>query len=101
MPWLRCAFCGETHHEQLGYLAPEEGETSRKVEVCDTCKGYLKAEPTVSALSWWGVLLDDAETVALDVAALDRGYHKPERPGWALEAKVVEVGGGSGGWWRT
>jgi FdhE protein len=82
-------------------LAPEEGETSRKVEVCDTCKGYLKAEPTVSALSWWGVLLDDAETVALDVAALDRGYHKPERPGWALEAKVVEVGGGSGGWWRT
>ena len=33
IPLLRCAFCGETHHEHLGYLAPEEGETSRKVEV--------------------------------------------------------------------
>jgi len=88
LPWLRCAFCGETHHEHLGYLAPEEGETSRKVEVCDTCKGYLKAEPTVSALPWWGVVLDDAATVALDVAALDRGYHKPERPGFGLEVRI-------------
>ena len=87
--WLRCAFCGETNHEHLGYLAPEEAETSRKVEVCDTCKGYLKAEPTVRALPWWGVVLDDAATVALDVAALDRGYHRPERPGFALDVRIV------------
>ena len=87
--WLRCAFCGETDYQHLGYLAPEEGETSRKVEVCDTCKGYLKAEPTVRALPWWGVVLDDAATVALDVAALDRGYHRPERLGFALDVRVV------------
>jgi len=31
--------------------------------VCDTCKGYVKAEPTVSELPWWGVLLDDVATV--------------------------------------
>jgi len=98
LPWLRCAFCGETHHEHLGYLAPEEGETSRKVEVCDTCKGYLKAEPTVSALPWWGVVLDDAATVALDVAALDRGYHKPERPGFALQVRIDARGSG---FWTT
>lgn len=88
MPWLRCAFCGETDHEHLGYLAPE-GETSRKVEVCDTCKGYLKAEPTVSALPWSGVVLDDAATVAFDVAALDRGYHRPDRPGFDLDVHIV------------
>ena len=98
LPWLRCAFCGETHHEHLGYLAPEEGETSRKVEVCDTCKGYLKAEPTVSALPWWGVVLDDAATVALDVAALDRGYHKPERPGFPLQVRIDARGSG---FWTT
>lgn len=96
--WLRCAFCAETDHQHLGYLAPETGETTRKVEVCNTCKGYLKAEPTVRALPWWGVVLDDAATVALDVAALDRGYRRPESPGFALECKVVEVGGG---WWRS
>ena len=91
LPWLRCPFCAETNHENLGYLAPEEGETARKVEVCDTCKGYVKAEPTVRELPWWGVLLDDVATVALDVAALDRGYHRPERPGFELDVKVVEA----------
>jgi FdhE protein len=87
--WLRCPFCGETNHEHLGYLAPADGETTRKVEVCDTCKGYVKAEPTVRPLPWWGVLLDDAATVPLDVAALDRGYHRPERPGYALDVRIV------------
>ena len=91
LPWLRCPFCAETNHENLGYLAPEEGETARKVEVCDTCKGYVKAEPTVRELPWWGVLLDDVATVALDVAALDRGYHRPERPGFEVDVKVVKA----------
>ncbi|HLQ59435.1 MAG TPA: formate dehydrogenase accessory protein FdhE [Gemmatimonadales bacterium] len=98
VPWLRCPFCAETSHENLGYLAPEDGETTRKVEVCDTCKGYVKAEPTVSELPWWGVLLDDVATVALDVAALDRGYHRPERPGFALEVNVVARRSRS--WWH-
>lgn len=87
--WLRCPFCDETDHQHLGYLAPEEGETTRKVEVCDNCKGYVKAEPTVRPLAWWGVLLDDADTVPLDVAALDRGYHRPERPGYALDVRIA------------
>ena len=98
VPWLRCPFCAETSHENLGYLAPEDGETTRKVEVCDTCKGYVKAEPTVRELPWWGVLLDDVATVPLDVAALDRGYHRPERPGYSLEVKIVARRGGSRFW---
>ena len=89
LPWLRCPFCAETNHEHLGYLAPEEGETTRKVEVCDTCKGYVKAEPTVHELPWWGVLLDDVATVPLDVAALDRGYHRPAQPGFGLDVKII------------
>jgi FdhE protein len=90
-PWLRCPFCAETEHTNLGYLAPEEGETTRKVEVCDTCKGYVKAEPTVKPLASWEIVLDDFATVPLELAALDRGYHRPERPGYALRAKVVEA----------
>jgi FdhE protein len=89
IPWLRCPFCAETNHENLGYLAPDDGVTTRKVEVCDTCKGYVKAEPTVSELPWWGVLLDDVATIALDIAAIDRGYHRPERPGFDVEVKIV------------
>src|SRR5437660_720511 len=92
LEWLRCPFCDEKSHEQLGYLAPEEGEATRKVEVCDSCKGYLKAHATVSALPPWAVLLEDLTTVPLDVAAMDRGYRRPERPGYAPEAHRPTTG---------
>jgi len=91
VPWLRCPFCGETEHTNLGYLAPEEAETTRKVEVCDSCKGYVKAEATVKSLQPWEIVLDDLATVPLEVAALDRGYHRPDRPGFQLEANITEV----------
>jgi FdhE protein len=91
VPWLRCPFCNETEHTNLGYLAPEDGESTRKVEVCDTCKGYVKAEPTVRSLAPSDILLDDLATVPLEVAALDRGYHRPARPGYVLQVQVVET----------
>jgi FdhE protein len=98
IPWLRCVFCDETHHENLGYLAPEEGDQARKVEICKTCKGYVKGLTTVRPLAPWAVLLDDLATVHLDVAALERGYRRPDRAGYALEARVGERR--LGGWWR-
>ncbi len=88
VPLLRCAFCDETHHESLGYLQPEGAEEMRKVELCQTCKGYLKGLATVRPLAAWTLLLDDLGTVHLDVAALERGYQRPGRPGYALEARV-------------
>ena len=100
IPLLRCVFCDEIQHDQLGYLTPEEGEQTWRVEVCRTCKGYLKGVTTVRPSAPWSILIDDLMTVHLDIAALDRGYGRPERPGYALGARVVEDGGGRGGWWR-
>ena len=40
-------------------------------------------------LAPWEIVLDDLATVPLEVAALDRGYHRPERPGFALDARIV------------
>jgi len=88
IPLLRCVYCDETHHDNLGYLTPEAGEQSRKIEVCNTCKGYLKAVTTVRPLAPWAILVDDLTTVPLDIAALERGYRRPERPGYVLEARV-------------
>jgi len=96
IPLLRCVFCDETQHDNLGYLTPEAGEQTRKIEVCHTCKGYLKGVTTVRPLAPWAILLDDLTTVPLDVAALERGYRRPERPGYALEAHIED----GGGWWR-
>jgi FdhE protein len=89
VPLLRCAFCDETHHESLGYLEPEGAEEMRKVELCYTCKGYLKGLATVRPLPAWALLLDDLSTVHLDVTALERGYQRPARPGYTLEARVT------------
>src|SRR5439155_639694 len=69
IPLLRCVFCDETEHDHLGYLTPEAGEQTRKIEICHTCKGYVKAVTTVRPLAPWAVLLDDLTTVPLDVAA--------------------------------
>jgi FdhE protein len=96
IPLLRCVFCDETQHDHLGYLTPEAGEQTRKIEVCHTCKGYLKAFTTVRPLAPWAILLDDLTTVPLDVAALERGYRRPERPGYRLECRITE----RQGWWR-
>jgi FdhE protein len=89
LPALRCVFCDETNHDQLGYLAPEEEEQMRKIEVCRTCNGYLKALTTVRALAPWAIPLDDLTTVHLDVVALERGYQRPERAGYALGARIA------------
>ena len=96
IPLLRCVFCDEIQHDNLAYLTPEEGEQTRRVEVCQTCKGYLKGVTTVRPSAAWSILIDDLMTVHLDVAALERGYRRPERPGYALEARIQD----GGGWWR-
>jgi FdhE protein len=90
IPALRCVFCDETDHESLGYLSPEGDEQARSVEVCGTCKGYLKGVTTVRPVAPWAILLDDLKTVHLDIAALERGYRRPERGGYALEAGIAE-----------
>ncbi|MBI4419346.1 MAG: formate dehydrogenase accessory protein FdhE, partial [Gemmatimonadetes bacterium] len=87
--WLRCPFCNETDHAKLGYLAPEGGEQTRKVEFCRSCQGYIKGLATVSSFPPWALLLEDVATLPLDVAALDRGYRRPERPGYGLEVRVM------------
>lgn len=90
VPTLRCPFCSETNHERLGYLAPEGESQARKIEVCHRCKGYVKALTTVRALAPWALLLDDLTTVPLDLAALERGYRRPERPGYDLVVRWTE-----------
>ena len=86
--WLRCAFCGEADHERLGYLTAEEREGGWKVEVCESCKGCLKAVAVVQAAPPADVFLEDLRTVHLDLAAMERGYRRPEQAGFELHVNV-------------
>lgn len=87
--WLRCAYCGESDHERLGTLVPEDDAETIKVETCDSCRGYLKAVTTLQESSLLELLIRDLETLAFDIVAVERGYSRPEDPGYALVAVVI------------
>ncbi len=83
--WLCCIYCGEKQHELLGMLEPAERSEQLKVETCGTCRGYLKSIASLQGFSSMELLLQDLETVELDLVALERGYGKPEETGFRLE----------------
>jgi FdhE protein len=87
--WLGCPYCNEMDHNRLVVLLPEPHSALGQIETCATCQGYLKTHTTLQALPAYAVALQDLATMALDVAALDHGYTRPERPGYALACRLV------------
>ena len=86
---LRCAFCGESRHEQLGALATAEGLESRKAETCASCRSYLKSLAALTAHGLVELWLTDLETVELDVAARERGYGRPSASGHRIRCRLL------------
>lgn len=85
----RCPYCDEIDPKCLSVLLPEHHGAIGQINTCATCQGYLKTYTTLQALPAYAVALQDLATIALDVAALDRGYTRPERPGYALACRLV------------
>jgi FdhE protein len=85
--WLRCPFCGERDHENLGSLVTPDSLERQKIEVCESCHGYLKTITTFAPVQPEHVVLQDLTTLVLDVAALEHGYHSPS----ARERVAVSV----------
>ena len=88
--WRCCVYCGESDHERLGSLVPEAHAETRKVDTCAACRGYLKTLTTLQPSPADAVALEDLGTIDLDVAALGRGYSRPDRPGYILGARLVD-----------
>ncbi|MEX2426543.1 MAG: formate dehydrogenase accessory protein FdhE [Thermomicrobiaceae bacterium] len=98
----RCVFCENTNHQQLGYMAPEAERESRRATTCEQCKGYLKVFATVSPYSIEDILRQDLASLELDIAAIDQGYTRPDRPGFPIQVELVARRPGNGRWfpWR-
>jgi FdhE protein len=90
LPVLHCAFCDETDHKMLGYLSSEHGDPQVRVETCTTCRGYLKTITTLGTLPFTTLAEKDLTTVAFDLAARERGYARPTRPGWQVQIEIVQ-----------
>jgi FdhE protein len=88
--WLCCIYCGERDHERLGALMPEERGERLNMETCASCGGYIKSVATLQKIPAFELLLQDLETVELDLVALDRGYGRPEESGFSLEVRIAD-----------
>jgi FdhE protein len=67
---------------------PDEQGERLNVETCSSCRGYLKSVATLQRIPPFELLLQDLETVELDLVALDRGYGRPEESGFPLEIRL-------------
>ena len=88
--WLYCIYCDERNHEQLATLEPEKQAETLKVETCASCNGYLKSIATLQGFPEFELLLQDLETVELDLVALERGYHRPLQSGFRLDIDIID-----------
>jgi FdhE protein len=86
--WLRCPYCRNAEHTGLGALVSEVAGEMRKVETCHVCRGYLKTVTTLTARAPADVVVEDAATVAYDVAAIEAGFARPAASGHPLGARV-------------
>ncbi len=69
-----CPLCDNRDHETLRFLH-QEGEESRcRAALCDVCRGYVKTLSTLARLPPLSLLVADAATLHLDLAAAERGY---------------------------
>jgi FdhE protein len=87
-PRLQCPYCANVDHRQSGYLAPESQRESRRATTCDACQGYLKTVTTIGPIAPVEIGLMDAQTLELDVAAIEEGYGRPDAAGFPLTVAV-------------
>ncbi len=73
-PRLQCPFCGTRDHQVLAYLSVEGQEDQRRAAVCDHCHQYVKHIATLAPLPVLDLLVADAATLHLNLAAAEQGY---------------------------
>ncbi|GFM36736.1 formate dehydrogenase accessory protein FdhE [Desulfovibrio psychrotolerans] len=80
---LQCAFCGEEDHKKLEYFKAE-GETGFEVHVCRTCNCYIKTTDFRELDAVSIPVLDDLESLTLDILAREQGLSRPTLSAWGF-----------------
>jgi FdhE protein len=89
---LSCPFCSNNNHDRLVSLVPEGPGAPRSVEACCDCTGYVKAFTRLQGCRPAEVILEDLESVELDLAALEQGYSRPTGTGCQLHVVFATTG---------
>jgi FdhE protein len=87
--WLQCPYCDMIDHNQLVSLIPENSGSTRTIEACKRCLGYLKSFTMLQGTPAARVMIEDLASVDLDVAAMEKGYRRAEGSGYSLDVRVI------------
>ena len=87
---LECPYCAMDDHEQLVTLVPQQAGASTAVDACRSCRGYLKVLTRLQGCHPEQVIVEDLDTVDLDLAAVAEGYARPEGLGYAMRFTVTD-----------
>lgn len=60
-----------------------------RVETCEVCRGYVKTLTVLLPSEPAAIALADVDSIALDLAAIAHGYHRPLSPGLMASCCVV------------
>jgi FdhE protein len=91
LPVLQCAYCGDDHHDHLGTLTPEGESQTRRVEVCYTCKGYIKTFTTLRPMTLRTIAMTDLASIDLDLIAQEREYSRPSQYAHTLNVSLSRM----------
>lgn len=83
VPRLGCVFCGEKDAKKMRYFEIEE-EPGFRADLCDQCKMYIKTVDFRTMDRASVPVLDDLESLALDVLAQGKGFVRPTLSAWGF-----------------
>ena len=83
VPRLQCPFCLEKDTAKLEYYEAKE-EPGVRLNACKTCNMYIKLTDFRNLDKRSLPLVDDLDSLALDVAARDRKYKRPSLSAWGF-----------------
>lgn len=73
---LKCPYCENSDHNKLHYFYVEGIETHR-VDLCDSCKQYIKTVDSRKLNYEPDLNLEDITTMHLDILASEKGFKRP------------------------
>lgn len=80
---LQCPFCLETDGAKLEYFTAD-GEPGYQVHVCRSCDSYIKMTDFREFDRVSVPVLDDLESLALDILARQQGFGRPTSSAWGF-----------------
>ncbi|HDQ40368.1 MAG TPA: formate dehydrogenase accessory protein FdhE [Desulfonatronum sp.] len=83
VPRLGCVFCGEKDFKKLRYFEAEQ-EPGFRVDLCDQCKMCIKTVDFRNMDRVSVPVLDDLESLTLDVLAQSKGFVRPTLSAWGF-----------------